>query len=55
MQLPDASTRPVAQRSPSGPTAGPHTARICNVPFLQDGVAEGDVVRFTTPHRPSLS
>ncbi|SCE79712.1 protein of unknown function (DUF4265) [Micromonospora viridifaciens] len=27
---------------------GPDTARICNVPFLQDGVAEGDVVRFTT-------
>jgi hypothetical protein len=24
------------------------TARIHNVPFLQDGVAEGDVVRFTT-------
>jgi hypothetical protein len=24
------------------------TARIANVPFLQDGVAEGDVVRFTT-------
>lgn len=24
------------------------TARVANVPFLQDGVAEGDVVRFTT-------
>ncbi|WP_269856978.1 DUF4265 domain-containing protein [Streptomyces sp. RPT161] len=24
------------------------TARVENVPFLQDGVAEGDVVRFTT-------
>lgn len=23
------------------------TARVANVPFLQDGVAEGDVVRFT--------
>ncbi|MET8366690.1 DUF4265 domain-containing protein [Micromonospora sp. NPDC005194] len=27
--------------------AGPDTARICNAPFLQDGVAEGDLVRFT--------
>ncbi|MFC8918361.1 DUF4265 domain-containing protein [Streptomyces sp. NPDC057116] len=24
------------------------TARVANVPFLQDGVAEGDVVRFRT-------
>ncbi|THA29635.1 DUF4265 domain-containing protein [Streptomyces sp. A1547] len=24
------------------------TARLQNVPFLQDGVAEGDIVRFTT-------
>ncbi|MEV4390718.1 DUF4265 domain-containing protein [Nonomuraea sp. NPDC049607] len=24
------------------------TARVANVPFLQDGVAEGDVVRFIT-------
>ncbi|SCG56166.1 protein of unknown function [Micromonospora echinaurantiaca] len=31
-----------------GVTVGPDTARICNVPFLQDGVAEGDVVRFLT-------
>ncbi|MEU9507581.1 DUF4265 domain-containing protein [Micromonospora sp. NPDC048170] len=30
-----------------GVAAGPDTARICNAPFLQDGVAEGDVVRFT--------
>lgn len=29
-----------------GVAAGPDTARICNAPFLQDGVAEGDVVRF---------
>ncbi|GIF48224.1 hypothetical protein Afe04nite_27630 [Asanoa ferruginea] len=28
--------------------AGPDTARISNVPFLQDGVPEGDVVRFMT-------
>lgn len=27
---------------------GADTARISNVPFLQDGVAEGDVVRFMT-------
>lgn len=27
---------------------GPDVARISNVPFLQDGVAEGDVVRFMT-------
>ncbi|MEU7854428.1 DUF4265 domain-containing protein [Nonomuraea sp. NPDC049141] len=26
----------------------PDTARVANVPFLQDGVAEGDVVRFIT-------
>lgn len=26
------------------------TARLVNVPFLQDGVAEGEVVRFTTDH-----
>jgi hypothetical protein len=25
---------------------GPDVARISNVPFLQDGIAEGDVVRF---------
>jgi hypothetical protein len=24
------------------------TARVANVPFLQDGVAQGDIVRFTT-------
>ncbi|MFG1841218.1 DUF4265 domain-containing protein [Micromonospora sp. NPDC049175] len=30
-----------------GVAAGPDTARICNAPFLQDGVAEGDLVRFT--------
>ncbi|MEQ4720191.1 DUF4265 domain-containing protein [Nonomuraea sp. B19D2] len=24
------------------------TARVANIPFLQDGVAEGDVVRFIT-------
>ncbi|MFC4148010.1 DUF4265 domain-containing protein [Micromonospora mangrovi] len=29
-----------------GLAVGPDTARICNVPFLQDGVPEGDVVRF---------
>jgi hypothetical protein len=28
--------------------AGIDTARVANVPFLQDGVAQGDVVRFTT-------
>lgn len=27
---------------------GTDTARVANVPFLQDGVAQGDVVRFTT-------
>ncbi|MEU8541076.1 DUF4265 domain-containing protein [Streptomyces sp. NPDC048717] len=27
---------------------GPGTARVVNVPFLQDGVAEGDVVRYVT-------
>ncbi|MET9374266.1 DUF4265 domain-containing protein [Streptomyces sp. NPDC002992] len=27
---------------------GPDTARVDNVPFLQDGVAQGDVVRYTT-------
>ena len=27
---------------------GPDTARVDNVPFLQDGVAQDDVVRFTT-------
>ncbi|MEV5972937.1 DUF4265 domain-containing protein [Streptomyces sp. NPDC051921] len=27
---------------------GEDTARVANVPFLQDGVAEGDVVRYTT-------
>lgn len=27
---------------------GPDTARVRNVPFLQDGVAEDDVVRFRT-------
>jgi hypothetical protein len=27
---------------------GPDTARVRNVPFLQDGVAEGDIVRFMT-------
>ena len=27
---------------------GEDRARVANVPFLQDGVAEGDVVRFTT-------
>ncbi len=27
---------------------GADTARVVNVPFLQDGVAEGDVVRYTT-------
>ena len=27
---------------------GPNTARIKNVPFLQDGVAQGDVIRFET-------
>ncbi|MFJ7063867.1 DUF4265 domain-containing protein [Streptomyces sp. NPDC101115] len=27
---------------------GADTARVANVPFLQDGVAEGDVVRYTT-------
>ena len=27
---------------------GEDTARVENVPFLQDGVAEGDLVRFTT-------
>ncbi|MER6591915.1 DUF4265 domain-containing protein [Micromonospora purpureochromogenes] len=27
---------------------GPDVARVSNVPFLQDGVAEGDVVRFMT-------
>ncbi|MFI1807860.1 DUF4265 domain-containing protein [Streptomyces californicus] len=27
---------------------GPDTARVDNVPFLQDGVAEGDTVRFRT-------
>ncbi|KAB8197659.1 DUF4265 domain-containing protein [Nonomuraea phyllanthi] len=26
----------------------PDTARVANTPFLQDGVAEGDVVRFVT-------
>lgn len=26
---------------------GRDTARVCNAPFLQDGIAEGDVVRFT--------
>jgi len=31
-----------------GFAVGPDTARIANVPFLQDGVAEGDVVRFVT-------
>ncbi|WP_431876680.1 DUF4265 domain-containing protein [Micromonospora marina] len=31
-----------------GVAVGPDAARISNVPFLQDGVAEGDVVRFTT-------
>ena len=31
-----------------GVAVGPDTARISNVPFLQDGVAEGDVVRFAT-------
>ncbi|MGC5020071.1 DUF4265 domain-containing protein [Micromonospora sp. DT47] len=31
-----------------GVAVGPDTVRICNVPFLQDGVAEEDVVRFTT-------
>jgi hypothetical protein len=31
-----------------GVAVGPDTVRISNVPFLQDGVAEGDVVRFTT-------
>jgi hypothetical protein len=31
-----------------GIAVGPDTVRISNVPFLQDGVAEGDVVRFTT-------
>ncbi|RAO11571.1 hypothetical protein GUI43_03179 [Micromonospora noduli] len=30
-----------------GVAAGTDTARICNAPFLQDGVAEGDLVRFT--------
>lgn len=29
----------------------PDTARVQNVPFLQDGVAEGDVVRFETDSR----
>ncbi len=24
------------------------TARVCNAPFLQDGIAEGDVVRYRT-------
>jgi hypothetical protein len=27
---------------------GADTARVANVPFLQDGVAQGDVVRFVT-------
>ncbi|WMX48932.1 DUF4265 domain-containing protein [Streptomyces roseicoloratus] len=27
---------------------GADTARVVNVPFLQDGVAEGDLVRYTT-------
>src|SRR5262249_54140608 len=31
-----------------GTVVGEGTARIDNVPFLQDGVAEGDVVRFET-------
>lgn len=26
----------------------PDTVRVANAPFLQDGVAEGDIVRFTT-------
>ncbi|WP_218106592.1 DUF4265 domain-containing protein [Micromonospora pallida] len=26
----------------------PDRARVANVPFLQDGIAQGDVVRFTT-------
>lgn len=26
----------------------PDTARVANAPFLQDGVAEGEIVRFTT-------
>lgn len=31
-----------------GVVVGPDVARVSNVPFLQDGVAEGDVVRFMT-------
>ena len=27
---------------------GPGTARLCNVPFLQNGAARGDVVRYET-------
>ncbi|GAA2376549.1 hypothetical protein GCM10010404_35440 [Nonomuraea africana] len=27
---------------------GRDTARVANIPFLQDGVAEGDMVRFST-------
>ncbi|MEV0717460.1 DUF4265 domain-containing protein [Asanoa sp. NPDC050611] len=33
---------------------GVDTARVANVPFLQDGVAEGDVVRFSVADDGSL-
>ncbi|GAA1800781.1 hypothetical protein GCM10009682_23000 [Luedemannella flava] len=39
---------PTTRKACGAAAVGPDTAHISNAPFLQDGVAEGDIVRFMT-------